>query len=235
MRIAELRREYNLGSLRRDDLEPNPLTQFANWLGQARAARGGGRLRKFFVGFYKLLLMVAGAPPLDVTAMTLATADKSGRPSARVVLLKNVDERGFVFFTNYESRKGRELTENPQAALVFYWPDLERQVCVSGNVSKLPEQESDDYFKSRPRASRLAAWASRQSQVIADKAQLVQQWIASETRFQQQEPPRPDFWGGYVLSPTRIEFWQGGPSRLHDRFCYTRQADKQWVIERLSP
>ncbi len=235
MAIADIRRDYNLGGLGRSDLAPDPITQFNNWFGQATGMRAGGRLRKFFIGLYKSVLLLTGAEPADVNAATLATADKNGRPSARVVLLKGVDERGFIFFTNYDSRKGRELAENPHAALVFYWSDLERQVCVAGTVSKLPALESEAYFKTRPKGSRIAAWASRQSDVIANRAVLEKRWDELSAKHPGEEVPIPPFWGGYVLSPTRIEFWHGRPSRLHDRFRYTRQSDKSWHIERLSP
>ena len=167
--------------------------------------------------------------------MTLATADKQGRPSARVVLLKGVDERGFIFFTNYESRKGQELAENPQAALVLYWPEQERQVCIAGGISQLPPAESDAYFRTRPHGSRLAAWASQQSTIVEDRAALEQKWRQLEAQYADKEIPRPPFWGGYLLSPVRMEFWQGRPNRLHDRFRYCRQPDKTWLIERLSP
>jgi pyridoxamine 5'-phosphate oxidase len=160
--------------------------------------------------------------------------DKSGRPSTRTVLLKSVDERGFVFFTNYDSRKGRELAENPNAALTFFWSDLERQVCVAGTVTKLPAAESENYFKSRPRGSRLAAWASNQSDVIPDRATLEAHWRELEKKFPG-EIPLPPNWGGFILKPERIEFWQGRPSRLHDRFSYARQADNSWKLERLAP
>jgi pyridoxamine 5'-phosphate oxidase len=145
MALADIRKEYSLSGLNRPDLETDPLAQFTKWLDQARSARAGGRVQKFFVGIYKSFLMLAGAAPPDINAMTLATADKQGRPSARMVLLKGVDERGFIFFTNYDSRKGRELADNPQGALVFYWPDLERQVCVAGEVIRASEEESDAY------------------------------------------------------------------------------------------
>jgi pyridoxamine 5'-phosphate oxidase len=151
------------------------------------------------------------------------------------VLLKAVDDRGFVFYTNYESRKGQELGENPQAALVFYWSDQERQVCVAGEVSKLPPAESDSYWRSRPRGSNLGALASQQSAVVRDRAALEAKWKELEAQYPGEDLPRPPFWGGYLLSPRRIEFWQGRPNRLHDRFRYTRQADKTWVVERLSP
>ncbi len=235
MAIADLRREYNLTGLRRRDLDADPIAQFKKWFDQAAGVRASGRLRKFCIKLYKKFLLSTGAEPLDLTAMTLATVDQQGRPSARVVLLKGVDERGFVFFTNYESRKGQELAGNPQAALVFYWSDQERQVCIAGEVAKLPPAESDAYFKTRPRGSQEAAWASPQSTVIRDRAVLEGSWRDVETQHAGKEVPRPPFWGGYRLSPVRMEFWQGRPNRLHDRFRYTRQPDKTWLIERLSP
>ena len=233
MSISELRREYNLTGLRRKDLEADPLIQFHRWFNQAAAARASGRFRKLFVNLYKSVVL--GAIPVDVNAMTLATADKQGRPSARVVLLKGVDERGFLFFTNYDSRKGQELAENPQAALVFYWSDLERQICVAGQVSKLPAAESDGYFQNRPRGSCIAAWASKQRDIIPNREALEAKWKQMEKQHPGLEVPRPGNWGGYVLSPTRIEFWQGRPNRLHDRFRYVRQPDNRWQIERLEP
>jgi len=235
MAIADLRREYNLTGLRRRDLEADPIAQFNKWFDQARGARASGRIRKFCIKLYKKLLLASGAELLDLTAMTLATADKQGRPSARVVLLKGVDQRGFIFYTNYESRKGQELAENPQAALVLYWPEQERQVCIAGEISQLPPVESDAYFRTRPHGSRLAAWASKQSSIVKDRAVLEERWRQLEAQYANKEIPRPPFWGGYLLSPARIEFWQGRPNRLHDRFRYTRQPDKTWLIERLSP
>lgn len=235
MAIADLRREYNFAGLRRSDLERDPIAQFNKWFEQAAGARTSGRIRKHLIRLYKSLLQIAGAEPMDVNAVTLATADKSGRPSARIVLLKGVDERGFIFFTNYESRKGRELEENPNAALTFYWPEQERQVCVAGFASKLSRVESETYFKSRPRGSRLAAWASHQSAPIQDRAVLETRWKELEKEYPGDEVPTPPNWGGYVLTPARVEFWQGRPSRLHDRFCYVRQPDNTWTIERLSP
>jgi pyridoxamine 5'-phosphate oxidase len=235
MAIADLRKEYNLTGLRRADLESDPIAQFNRWFEQATGARASGRIRKLIVTIYKSLLTFFGAETPDLNAMTLATANKEGRPSARIVLLKGVDDRGFIFFTNYDSRKGHELTENPRGALVFYWADLERQVCIAGDVTKLPDVESEAYFKSRPRGSRIGAWASKQSEVVADRAELEQKWQQLEVRYPGEQVPKPPFWGGYILSPTRIEFWQGRPNRLHDRFRYTRQPDKTWLIERLSP
>jgi pyridoxamine 5'-phosphate oxidase len=212
MNPADIRRDYSAGALERADLDPNPLKQFQKWFDYAVSKLASG----------------------DVNAMVLATADKAGKPSSRTILLKGVDERGFIFFTNYDSRKGRELAENPSAALTFYWPDLERQVCVAGTVSKVPTAESEAYFKSRPRDSRLAAWASNQSDAISDRTALQKKWDEMAAKFPD-EIPLPPNWGGYVLKPERIEFWQGRPGRMHDRFCYTRQPDNSWKLERLSP
>src|SRR5437016_9586674 len=171
MSLADLRREYTLTGLRQWDLDPDPIAQFTQWFEQACGTRASGKFRRRCINIYKsLFLAETSGAPLDVNAMTLATADKEGRPSARVVLLKGVDPRGFIFFTNYDSRKGHELAENPRAAVVFYWSELERQVCIAGDVSKLPESESEAYFRSRPRGSRLAAWASKQSGIIRDRA-----------------------------------------------------------------
>lgn len=235
MSIADLRREYNLTGLRRANLESDPIAQFRKWFEQATGVRASGRVRKFLIKMYKSLLMIRNSEMLDLNAMTLATADRQGRPSARIVLLKGLDERGFIFFTNYSSRKGRELAENPEAALVFYWPEQERQVCVAGQVSKLPVSESETYFRSRPRGSRIGAWASDQSEVVRDRLELEQKWEQFQRKYPGDEVPCPPAWGGYALMPSRLEFWQGRPNRLHDRFRYTRQPDKTWLIERLSP
>jgi pyridoxamine 5'-phosphate oxidase len=231
MAIADIRREYEQGGLDRADLGANPLAQFNQWFAQASS---GSRWRKIGIALYKLWHAILGHVPIDVNTMVLATVDQAGRPSTRAVLLKGVDEHGFVFFTNYDSRKGHELAENPNAALTFYWADLERQVCVAGAVSKLSHDESETYFKSRPRGSRLAAWASNQSSVVADRAVLEKRWNEMAAQFPG-DVPLPPNWGGYILKPERIEFWQGRLNRLHDRFCYTRQADNSWRLERLSP
>jgi pyridoxamine 5'-phosphate oxidase len=212
MNPADIRRNYSAGTLERADLDADPLKQFQNWFDRAVAERSSG----------------------EVNAMVLATADKNGRPSARTVLLKGVDERGFIFYTNYDSRKGRELAENPNAALTFYWPGSERQICVAGTVSKISAKEAEIYFKSRPRGSQLAAWASNQSDAVPDRATLDKKWDEMEAKFPK-DIPLPPNWGGYILKPERIEFWQGRVNRLHDRFCYTRQPDNSWKLERLSP
>ena len=235
MAIADLRREYMAGGLDRQDLVANPIAQFQHWFGQAAAAQSGSRGRKIGIALFRFWLALVGHAPADVNAMTLATVDKNGQPSARTVLLKGADARGFIFFTNYDSRKGRELAENPNAALVFHWPELERQVCVAGTVTKLPQEESDVYFRSRPKGSRLAAWASNQSEVVANRDVLERRWQEMAARFPGDAVPLPANWGGYLLSPSRIEFWQGRPSRLHDRFAYTKHLDGTWKLERLSP
>ncbi len=235
MRIANLRREYSLTSLRHRDLEPDPVAQFKMWFDQATGAHRSGRVRRFFIQLYKLLFTARSSQAFGVNAATLATADKNGTPSARVVLLKGVDQRGFIFFTNYESRKGRDLADNPHAALVFYWPDQERQVCISGKVAKVSREESEAYFKTRPPGSRLGAWASCQSEAVESRSHLEKRWKEFEVKFPGDEIPMPPYWGGYVLSPARIEFWQGRPTRLHDRFCYSRLPDKTWRVGRLYP
>ena len=231
MAIADIRRDYAQSELRRVDLDANPIAQFNSWFAQAAT---GSRWRKIGIALFKLWHAILGQSSADVNAMVLATVDKSGRPSTRTVLLKGVDERGFIFYTNYDSRKGLELAENPNAALTFYWPELERQVCIAGSVEKIPREESETYFKSRPRGSRLATWASNQRDVVPGRAALDAKWNEMATKFPN-DVPLPPNWGGYVLRPERIEFWQGRPSRLHDRFCYTRQPDHSWELERLAP
>jgi pyridoxamine 5'-phosphate oxidase len=199
-------------NFREDEVAADPLEQFARWYDEAIAA--GVELPE---------------------AMTLATATLHGTPSARMVLLKGVDERGFLFFTNYESRKGRELAENPRAALVFHWPQVpRRQILVSGPVQQLPEEESAAYFRTRPVGSRLAALASRQSTVIPDRDALEKAYSDVERAHPGDEVPRPAWWGGYVLRPDTVEFWQNRPNRLHDRLRYRRRGD-EWILERLSP
>jgi pyridoxamine 5'-phosphate oxidase len=212
MNPADLRRNYSAGTLERADLDADPIKQFQNWFDRAVAEHSSG----------------------DANAMVLATADKKGRPSSRTILFKGVDERGFIFYTNYNSRKGRELAENPNAALTFYWPGSERQVCVAGTVSKISAAESENYFKSRPRGSQLAAWASNQSDAVPDRDTLDKKWDELDAKFPK-DIPLPPNWGGYVLKPERIEFWQGRVNRLHDRFCYMRQPGNSWKLERLSP
>ncbi|MGD0087237.1 MAG: pyridoxamine 5'-phosphate oxidase [Verrucomicrobiota bacterium] len=235
MAMADIRREYSQGSLRRADLDANPVTQFQKWFAAAAGESSGGRWRKIGIALFKLWHALLGHAPVDPTAMMLATVDPAGRPSARTVLLKGVDERGFVFFTNHDSRKGRELAGNPHAALTFYWVDSERQVCIGGTVDKLPREASEAYFKSRPRGSRLAAWASNQYDVVADRAALEKKWNETASRFPGADVPLPPNWGGFVLKPDWIEFWQGRPSRLHDRFRYTRQPEGSWKLERIAP
>jgi pyridoxamine 5'-phosphate oxidase len=213
MSLADLRRDYSLAGLDESDLAANPIQQFEKWFQEALAAE-----------------------IVEPNAMVLATVGASGQPSTRVVLLKAVDARGFSFFTNYESRKGRELAGNPRASLTFPWIALERQVCVTGNVSKLSREESAAYFKLRPRASRLGALASpRQSEAIASRAALEERMKQLEAEYPDEDVPLPPYWGGYVLVPAEIEFWQGRPSRLHDRLRYMWQSDGSWKIERLSP
>ncbi len=235
MEMANIRREYSFGGLNRQDLAADPFAQFNEWFEQASGTRGGSWLRGIGIAFYKLWQVILGHAPADVNAMVLATVGHDGQPSARTVLLKGVDKRGFIFFTNYDSRKGRELAVNPEATLVFYWSDLERQVCVTGAVTKLPREESEAYFKSRPKGSQLAAWISKQSEVIDSRNVLEERWKEFATKHPGDDVPLPPNWGGYALSPTRIEFWQGRPNRLHDRFSYTRQPDGSWSIERLAP
>ena len=210
--LADLRKEYMRRGLSERDLDPDPIRQFQMWMSDALAA-----------------------PIAEPTAMTVASVGADGRPSARMVLLKGVSAAGFDFYTNYESRKGRELTATPWAALVLYWAELERQARIEGRVERLTAEESDTYYHSRPEGSQLGAWASAQSQVIADRAALERQLAEVEARYAGQQIPRPPHWGGLRVVPDAIEFWQGRPSRLHDRLRYRLLDDGRWDIERLSP
>jgi pyridoxamine 5'-phosphate oxidase len=210
MNIADLRKDYALKSLDETDVDPDPFRQFHAWLAEA---------------------IEAEVP--EPTAMTLATVDEVGCPSARIMLLKALDERGFVFYTNYESRKGRELAQRPSAALVFLWKELERQVRVEGEVEKVSARESDEYFAIRPLGSRIGAWASIQSSGIQSRQWLEERVKAAEAEYGE-NPPRPPHWGGYRVIPDAVEFWQGRRSRLHDRILFTRTA-AGWKISRLSP
>lgn len=210
--VARLRREYTQRGLQKAEISTDPIEQFKVWFAEARKA-----------------------DVQDANAMTLATATPEGQPSARIVLLKGVDQRGFVFFTNYNSRKGRELRANPRAALVFWWQPLERQVRVEGTVSRLSPEASADYFQSRPRGSQLGAWASSQSDVIDSRDTLVRELREVEARYRDQPVPCPSYWGGYCLDPIALEFWQGRPNRLHDRLRYRRDGSGVWHLERLAP
>lgn len=234
MSLADQRREYQASTLDRGSLLADPMAQFRGWFDEA-STPGGSRFRRFGIGLYKAFQQLLGASLLDANAMVLATVDGEGRPSARTVLLKGIGERGFTFFTNYESRKGRELEGNPNAALVFYWPELERQICIAGRVTRLSQEESEAYFHSRPRESQIGAWASVQSSVLPSRKELEAAVERFRSKYAGQTIPVPPFWGGYLLTPNRMEFWQGRANRLHDRFEFQRNADGSWAMNRLSP
>ena len=212
VRVADMRRDYKLSSLDRSDLAADPTRQFDQWFQDA-----------------------ISAGIADPTAMILATTGSDRRPATRTVLLKGVDSRGFVFFTNYQSRKGQQLTENPYASLLFAWTPLERQVEIRGTVSRVTQEETEAYFYSRPIGNQVGAWASAQSSVIESRATLEKRVAALMGKYRGQAVPVPPFWGGFRVAPDSVEFWQGRPSRLHDRFRYTRAENGAWRIERLSP
>ena len=211
MDLSDFRKEYSAKGLRRSDLDTNPIQQFTQWFQQA------------------IELQVH-----EPNAMTLATVDAQGRPLQRTVLLKYFDQQGFVFFTNYESRKARQIADNPQVCLLFPWITLERQVIIQGRAEKISTAESLKYFTSRPRESQLGAWVSQQSSVISSRKLLMQKLQEIGDKFKHGEIPLPSFWGGFRVVPETLEFWQGGPARIHDRFLYTK-GEQDWTIERLSP
>lgn len=212
MSLADLRKDYSLAGLTEKDLARDPFRQFEKWFQEAEAAK---------------------IP--EPNAMTLATATREGRPSARTVLLKGLDGRGFVFYSNYEGRKGRELDANPHVTLLFPWVAIERQVIIEGTVTKVAREESEAYFHSRPRASQLGAWVSQQSSIISGRAVLEDGFKAVEKKYAGQDVPLPANWGGWRVAPETVEFWQGRRSRLHDRLRYRRGKDGGWSVERLAP
>ncbi|MDF3123998.1 pyridoxamine 5'-phosphate oxidase [Rheinheimera sp. 1928-s] len=212
MKIADIRRSYSMDKLDLDKLNADPFLQFEAWLKDA----------------------VAAELP-DPTAMCVATVDASGQPSQRLVLLKDVSSKGFVFYTNLGSRKASELEHNPKVCLHFPWHPLERQVIVYGTAERVPTSQVMSYFLSRPKESQLAAWASEQSRPVSTRQVLMQKFAEIKHKFEQGEVPVPSFWGGFLVKPHQIEFWQGGEHRLHDRFMYKQQADSSWAIERLCP
>jgi pyridoxamine 5'-phosphate oxidase len=209
--IANIRKVYKKNSLSKNDVAPNPIEQFDKWWKEAIAANID-----------------------EVNAMSLATCDRNGIPSARIVLLKGIHDDGFVFFTNYTSHKAKDIETNPHVALIFFWKELERQVRVEGHVEKTSDKDSEEYFNSRPRESKIGAWTSRQSEVIPSRRFLQERQESLEEEFSGKEIPRPQFWGGYVVHPEKVEFWQGRPSRLHDRILYVLE-EKSWKILRLAP
>jgi pyridoxamine 5'-phosphate oxidase len=212
MNVADLRRNYAQQNLLEETAQASPFQQFQAWLVEA-----------------------LDADVIEPNAMTLATITADSRPAARMVLLKELDERGFVFYTNFQSRKGQELAQTPAAALVFWWGELERQVRIEGDIVPVAPEEADAYFQSRPRGSQLGAWVSQQSQVIPHRGVLEQQLQQLEQDYRNRPIPRPPYWGGYRLVPTYFEFWQGRPNRLHDRLCYRQTDSGTWQMQRLAP
>lgn len=212
MDLADLRRDYDRGKLSRKDMNPNPIKQFESWF--AEAQQSGIK---------------------DPNAMSLATADRTGQVDLRTVLLKMFDDKGFVFFTNYESAKAKQIAENPQVSILFPWLALERQVKVNGVAEKIPSSESFKYFMTRPRGSQLGAWVSQQSSIISSRSLLLSKLEEIKQRFADGDISLPEFWGGYRIEPKTIEFWQGQPDRLHDRFQYSLEDDKSWRVDRLAP
>jgi len=211
--LASMRKVYKLKSLKEEDVMAHPIGQFEIWWKEAIEQQID-----------------------EPNAMTLATCTSSGRPSARIVLLKGVDKRGFIFYTNYESRKAKEIEENSYVALLFFWKPLERQIRIEGRIKKISASESDEYFSIRPRESQLGAWSSPQSSVIKDAKYLQQNLLKYVEKFKDKEVTRPDYWGGYLVEPDAVEFWQGRPGRLHDRLKYTRaDNNNNWMIQRLAP
>ncbi|MFK7971848.1 MAG: pyridoxamine 5'-phosphate oxidase [Bacteroidia bacterium] len=211
--IAQIRENYTRASLSEHEVAAEPIAQFTQWFKEA-----------------------VNAEVVEPNALSLGTVSASGQPAVRIVLLKGMDERGFVFYTNYDSHKGKEMEENPHVAMTFFWPELERQVRIKGLVEKVPESESDAYFHSRPHGSRLGAWASPQSQQIADRSVLDENLASLQAQYSEgTDVPRPPHWGGYIVRPHELEFWQGRSSRLHDRLCYHKQADGSWSMVRLAP
>ena len=209
--VADLRRDYDKTALNEDEVSTDPIDQFTQWFEKA-----------------------ISDDVVDANAMTLSTATKGGIPSSRIVLLKGVDKKGFRFYTNYQSRKGRELQANPHAALCFYWPEHERQIRIEGSVERLSREESKSYFEQRPRLSQIGAWASKQSSKVNSREELEDRFKELKQRFDEQDVPLPDFWGGYLLMPNRFEFWQGRKGRMHDRIEYQKEGES-WIISRLAP
>jgi len=209
--INKLRHDFSKSSLTEKEVNPDAILQFEKWFKEAVDAKVN-----------------------EPNAMTVSTADEKGKPSARILLLRNFGKNGFVFYTNYNSRKGEEISKNPQCALLFFWPELERQIRIEGVLEKQNSSDSDIYFNTRPRGSKLGAWSSPQSKVVSNREELDKAYEMMSNKFPNEEVPRPEFWGGYILKPDTIEFWQGRPSRMHDRILYTNNG-KSWKIERLAP